>query len=470
MNEIVFVQREKEDKLGPMILTAYLKSHGFDARIIINPYKNIAKIKDLKPDFIGISLLTPSLKWTIAVCQFLKEQLPQAKIILGGPHPTFFPQVIEEKDVDIICLGEGEKSLLKLLYSFDGTIKSIENIPNLWIKKGQSLIKSARLNPLLTEEELSQLPPSDRTHYDHYHVLKRNPNKKIWTSRGCPYSCSYCFNAKYKEIYKGLGKMVRQRSVESVISELKELKKFGWKCLEIVDDQFVISKDWIFEFSEKYAKEINLPFFCSSTANQITYEIVGALKKCGCRAMYFAIESGVEKTRKEIYNKKISDSEIYNAADALHSHDMPFLTFNMVGIPDESLEDIYATVRINQEIRTAYPWCSILQPYPSTKMAEIFKNNIDISSSPSYSYFETSCINDPVKKRIFSNAQQLFAYMVKFNSSFEKFVKLVKNPPLKIDKFYPLIFYYFYGQGIKKRASIRWSILFRYWLYSKFSC
>ena len=98
MNKIVFVQREIEDKLGPMVLTAYLKSHDFDARIIINPYKNIATIKELSPEFIGISLLTPSLTWTISVCKFLKEQLPQSKIILGGPHPTFFPQVIEEKD------------------------------------------------------------------------------------------------------------------------------------------------------------------------------------------------------------------------------------------------------------------------------------------------------------------------------------------------------------------------------------
>jgi radical SAM superfamily enzyme YgiQ (UPF0313 family) len=469
MNKIVFVQRETEDKLGPMILTSHIKSHGFDAHIIINPYKNIAKIRELKPEFIGISLLTPSLKWTLSACRFLKEQFPQSRIILGGPHPTFFPQVIEEDNVDIICLGEGEKPLLQLLNSYDGTIQSIENTPNLWIKNGQSIKKSAGLCPLLTEEELTQLPPSDRTHYAQYPVLKRNPNKKIWTSRGCPYNCSYCFNAKYKEMYKGLGKMVRQRSVESVISELKELKKFGWECLEIVDDQFVISRDWVLEFSERYAKEINLPFFCSSTANRISPEIVAALKRCGCRAMYFAIESGVEKIRQEVYNKKISDADIYNAADALHSHSIPFLTFNMVGIPDESLEDLYATVRINQEIKTAYPWCSILQPYPSTKMAEIFRQKEGGLHVPSYSYFQTSCISDPTKRKLFSNAQELFAYMIKSNASFEKFVRLVKHPPLKIDILYPLIFYYFYGRGIKQRASIKWSMLFRYWLYSKLS-
>jgi hypothetical protein len=186
MNKIVFVQRETEDKLGPMILTAYLKSHGVDAHIIINPYKNIDKIKQLEPEFIGISLLTPSLQWTLSACRFLKEQMPKAVIILGGPHPTFFPQVIEEDNVDMLCIGEGEKPLLQLLQSYDGTMLSVEKVPNLWMKQGNDIQKNDTLCPLLTEEELSQLPPSDRTHYEQYPVLKRNPNKKIWTSRGAP--------------------------------------------------------------------------------------------------------------------------------------------------------------------------------------------------------------------------------------------------------------------------------------------
>ena len=95
-----------------MILSAYLKSNGFDSEIIVEPKKNIRKIKAKKPDFIGISLMSPSVDWTLATCKFLKVHLPDSLVILGGPHPTFFPQVIEEDGVDIICVGEGEKPLL----------------------------------------------------------------------------------------------------------------------------------------------------------------------------------------------------------------------------------------------------------------------------------------------------------------------------------------------------------------------
>lgn len=468
MSKIVFVQKEVEDKLEPMLLTAYLKSLGFDAEIIINPFKNIRKIKQMKPDLIGISLLSPSVDWALSTCRFLKKEIPDSLTILGGPHPTFRPQVVEQPGVDIICIGEGEKPLSQMLKKYDGSLSSIKDIPNLWIKDGDSIIRNS-VWPLLSEEELSELPSCDRTHYLQYSTLRNSAHKKIWASRGCPYSCTYCFNHAYKKIYKGLGKTVRQRSVDSVINEIKEIKKYGWKCLEFVDDQFLSSRDWILDFCEKYEKEINLPFACHTIAKQIKPEIVGELKRAGCTLIGFAIESGVERIRKDIYNKPVSNDDIFRAADALHTHNMPFLTFNMVGLPAESMNDIYETVKINQEIRTTYPWCSILQPYPGTQIAEYFKKQgfHDLSKKFTYSYFQESIIDDRAKQKIISNAQKLFAYFVKSNVKFDKFVRLVQKPTLNMDKLYPLMFYWHYGKDVRKRYGLSWFTLFRYWLYSR---
>ncbi len=466
MKKIVFVQREVEDKLGPMILSAYLREQGHETRIIINPKKELPLLKKINPDFIGISLLSPSTDWAIKTCKFLKGHLPDAKTILGGPHPTFFPQIIEQDGVDMICVGEGEKGLKYLMDSYDGTMESILGTPNFWIKSGQGIIKN-EIALLMTADELTLLPKSDREHYERYPALKKNPHKKVWTSRGCAYSCSYCFNQQYKEIYKGLGRMVRQRSVDSVIDELTYLKQYSWQCLEIPDDHFLISEDWIQEFSEKYKKAIDMPFTCCSTAKRIKPHIVASLKKAGCKAIYFAIETGVEKTRRETYNKPIKDEDIYNAADALHQNDMPFLTFNMIGLPEEGPEEIFETVRINQQIKTPHPWCSILQPYPGTKIADLMSSSDgDCQPKFSYSYFQMSTIDDPEKRKLFFNAQKLFAHMVKNNTSYKSFLRLVKNPPLKLNALYPLVFYYNYGNDLKKRYGMKWFSLFRYWLYS----
>lgn len=466
-NQIVFVQREVEDKLGPMLLVAYLKSKGCKADIIIDPYKNIDKLVEMNPEFIGISFLSPSVDWVVKTSLFLKSKLPKSLIVLGGPHPTFFPDIIDVDGVDGVCIGEGEKPLLHLMQSYDGNVASIKDTPNFWIKDGND-IKKNPMGPLITEEELSELPFSDRSHYSVFPSLKNNPHKKIWTSRGCPYNCSYCFNYKYREIYKGLGKMVRRRSVDSVIDELKIIKKYGWECLEIVDDQFIAAKDWMVEFCDKYKKFIDLPFTCHSSAKQINKEMVATLKDAGCKAINFAIESGVEKIRKEVYNKPVTDEDIFKAADALHSNNMPFLTFNMIGMPDEGLEDIFKTIEINQKINTTYPWCSILQPYPGTKIAEyMMGKNTDLQSKFSYSYFSSTIISDPHKKSIISNSQKLFAWFVKNKIRYDTFVKLVEKPPMKIDVFYPIVFYWNYGNDIRERYGISWFSLFKYWLYTK---
>ena len=224
--------------------------------------------------------------------------------------------------------------------------------------------------------------------------MRNNPHKKLWTARGCPFRCSYCFNSAYKELYKGLGKTVRQRTVGSVIDELRELKQFGWKCLEFVDDHFLLSEAWVYEFAERYAKEIGMPFSCFSAAKQVKPDVVKALKHAGCTTLCFAIESGVERIRREIYNKAITNEDIYKAADALHTHNMPFLTFNMIGLPDETMEDIYETIKLNTEIKTTYPWCSILQPYPGTPIAEYIKQQGYATLEKfTYSYFQESIIN-----------------------------------------------------------------------------
>lgn len=169
MPGIIFVQKEIEDKLGPMLLTSYLKSCGYEAEIIINPRKNINRIKALNPEFIGISRCSPSVDWTLSTCSLLKKNVPNSLVVLGGPHPAFFPQIIEHPGVDIVCIGEREKPILQLLQKYDGNISSIKDIPNLWVKCGSSIVKNPMCS-LLTEGELSKLPFSDRSHYQQYSI------------------------------------------------------------------------------------------------------------------------------------------------------------------------------------------------------------------------------------------------------------------------------------------------------------
>lgn len=467
MASVAFVQREMEDKLGPMSLAGYVKAHGHDAWIIVDPLNNIEKLKSLNPSMIALSILSPSIDWAIATARSLKTHFPKTPIVMGGPHPTFYPEIVQVDAIDVACVGEGEKPMMILLDRFDGTMESIAETPNCWVKANGKIFKN-EVTALLNDQELTNLPPCDRSHYEMYPLLRNNPHKKIWTTRGCPLKCTFCFNSQYNELYKGMGKTVRRRSVECIIEELRQLKKYSWRCLEIVDDQFLLNKEWLEAFCIEYKRHIDLPFACNTTATQVKEDTIRALKEAGCRTICFGVESGREHIRRNVYIKPISDADIFTAGEIMHRYKMPFLTFNMVGLPEESLEDMYATIEINQKLNTPYPWCSIIQPYPGTDLADyLTKKGVNFRKQFSYSYFMTSPIGDEAQVRIYSNAQKLFAHMVKSKVTFDQFVKLVKDVPFGLDKLYIGAFYWHYGRNMRQRYDLSWQALFRYWWYSR---
>lgn len=68
----------------------------------------------MSPDIIGFSCTTGEHNWVLEVAKKIKKVM-DIPIILGGPHPTFFPEIINDSNIDIICIGEGEHATLELL-------------------------------------------------------------------------------------------------------------------------------------------------------------------------------------------------------------------------------------------------------------------------------------------------------------------------------------------------------------------
>lgn len=465
MASIVFLQKELEDRLGAMVLAGYVKKHGHRAEIVVQPERHVARIQRAAPDFIGMTVLSPSLSWALKQAAFFKQLLPQTRIILGGPHATFIPEVVEQPCIDMICQGEGEKALLHLMDHYDGTLSSIEGTPNFWIKAEGRIVKNPRL-PLLNVQELSDLPDADRSHYAHYPGLLKSPHRRSWTSRGCPYACSFCFNAVYNEMYRGGGAVVQQRSVASVIAELQRMKAAGARIIDMLDDQFLLAPKWTFEFCEQYRRHIGLPLIISSVVKFLDAERVRALKEAGCTAVNFGIESGVERIRFEVHNKPFSDEMIYRAAENLHRNGIAFQAYNIVGAPGETLEDMYASVRMNQEIHTTYPGCSVFQPYPGSPMAK----TLGVSSGTPfpYSFFQQSILGTPERRLQVTNAQKIFAHAVHSRLSVDTFRRLVLQRGM-LSKLYPPVFYWHYGNGVRRRFGHSWPSLAKYWFYANVS-
>lgn len=355
----------------PYAGTAYLcgaarfAGHDFKLHISDNPEKIYDAIRFEKPDLIGFSCMTGIHIKILSLIKIIRK-IHSIPIILGGPHPTFFPEIINVEGVDIICRGEGEFALIELLNSIEEKT-DYTKINNLWVKDGELIYKN-EMRPLA--DPLDTIPMIDWSCYEGS-IVKLFPAVMI-PIRGCPFSCTYCFNEKYRNLYSHSKKYVRHFSVERAISELKSAIDFFSPDTPIIftSDSFGINLTWMEDFFKEYGKITNLPFVVLLRPELASENCIEILKKYNCFSVAIGVESGSERIRKDLLNRNYSNQNLLEVAERLHRAGLKFRTYNIIGLPTESIEDMFETIAINISMKTDYPRPSIFSPYPGTKLTE----------------------------------------------------------------------------------------------------
>jgi radical SAM superfamily enzyme YgiQ (UPF0313 family) len=419
----------------------------------------INKAVEFRPDIIAFSITTGEYSWMSVLARKAKAHI-DVPVICGGAHPTFYPDVIKDPSIDIICRGEGEGAILDLVSAMVAG-RETTGIRNLMVKK-DGRTYSNDLRPLI--EDLDSIPYADRNIYDKYSFFREQKQKHRLTARGCPFQCSFCFNRLYNEMYRNKGKVVRRRSVRHVIDEIGELKANspGLGHIFFLDDTFILSEDWVDEFLDIYKKEIRLPFSCTARANLITRDLVQRMKDARCFSIRLGIESGDDHTRNDVLKKGVTKNQIESATAIIKEHGIRLLTYNMVGTPGETLENALKTFLLNKRIHPTYAWCSLLQPYPGTEIYEYALSNGYLSSDHNFedmesSYFMTSPVRMENGRQI-QNLQKVFALGValRFPTSLMKF--LIELP---FEAIYEKMFQAVYALGISRMDNIGMRQLFR---------
>lgn len=439
MTKIIFLHNLVYEHLGPMYLSAILKNNGHDCDVFIQGEDGdiVKRVIQAKPDIVAFSCTTGIHKWACKIAKRIKKEY-DCLIIMGGAHPTYFPEIINEPSIDAICRGEGEYAFLDLANAIRDK-KSIEHIQNLWVKKNGKIYKN-NLRPL--NKNLDDLPSPDRSvYYNKYKFLRDNPRKTFMATRGCPFNCTFCHNPSLKQLYKTKGQAIRRKSPEKIVEEILEVKtKYLLEMVHFIDDHFVLDHKWLSKFLKLYKEKIKLPFGCSIRPGSVNEEIVKRMSSAGCERTYFSIETGNENLRNQILNKGITNEQIIHTAHLMKKYKIKFKGYNMMGLPEETLQDAFLTIKLNRLIKTDYPVCTILQPYPKTEIYNYLlkKGYLDDSSSPddfAQSYFG---LNQKMKiKKEILNLHKFFFYAVKFPKLDPIIKQLIKLPP---NKFFDIIF------------------------------
>ena len=338
MTRLLLVTLYGYQNTGIRLLSAMLEREGFSAPILymkrwanndVHPptqkeFRLFERfVEESAPDVVGFGFGTPYLSIVTDLTHSVKK-VSDAHVIWGGVHPTICPED-GEGIADSICIGEGEYPLLDLATAMrDG--KPIDNIRNLWVRTDSEMVKNP-LRPLI--ENLDELPytlkfNAEITRIEDNWVRRGDPMQdnalyRVFASRGCPFRCSFCYNNQFREIYNGLGKYHRLRSVESVLDELEVAKKQmpTLRRVRFDDDSFVFPRAWLDRFVEEYPKRIGLPFDILFNPQTNKPGVLDKLKTAGLVHVQVGIQSASEKELREDYSRAGSREQVLELASQL---------------------------------------------------------------------------------------------------------------------------------------------------------
>lgn len=358
--------------LGLAYLAACLERAKIEVAIIdanaenLTPPEVVKKVLISKTDLVGIGAVTNTINeaWKIAQQIKKKKNIP---IVLGGIHPTVLPVESLKKDfIDMVICGEGENALVELA---SGKPKS--KIAGLSFKKNQKIIHN-QPSLLLKNLDLLPLPARHLLPMEKYGSIgaRRTPYTTLISSRGCPYSCSFCSTRKIS------GRLFRLRSSKSVILEIDHLvKTYGVREINIVDDNFTLDKarvEQICRLLIKRGYDLILKNGNGVRIDSLTYPLLKLMKKAGWHLLAFGIESGNQAILDQ-NNKGLKLTKVRQVIGWCQKLGIETEGFFIIGLPGETPETIQETIDFAKSLHLDEVQFNILIPFLGTPARELIK-------------------------------------------------------------------------------------------------
>ena len=286
--------------LGLASIAAYLEQRGIGADIVdcyARP-DSARAIRDYllaeKPAFIGLSCTTSSFRDGIRIAEMARQAVPGIKTVFGGPHVSALKEQLFANfpAMDFAVIGEGEETMAELARCGRDDPASVKGI--IYRKGTEVNFTGYRDDGLVLDdlpfpayEKLAGFPSSYMLPIFNYPTT---PNTSCISSRGCPYSCSYCDRSVFRRSF-------RYNSAGYLYEHLRYLsERFGIRHINFYDDQFTFNRQRVEEFTSLMIdRPLGMTFNCAVRAEHIDRELLVRMKSAGCWMMSLGIETGDEE-------------------------------------------------------------------------------------------------------------------------------------------------------------------------------
>lgn len=300
----------------------------------------ISSIYLQKPDIAAFSCYIWNIETVLRVASVLKKVLPATSIILGGPEVSYDAEDIlkEHEFIDFILAGEGEKSFPELITLLDGRKAhytadtgysddtDLDGIKGLAWRSGQGIVSSA---PAFVED-LGKIPSP---YTDEMLLSLKNKIAYFESSRGCPFSCSYCLSS--------VSESTRYFPLERVFIELDRLAASGVKQIKFVDRTFNVNQERakaiIRHILELYKHGLNCNFHLEVGADLFDEETLVLLENAP--KGLFQLEAGIQTVNEitlDAVCRKTDLRKLFNNLTRLKKHNNVHIHTDLIaGLPNE---------------------------------------------------------------------------------------------------------------------------------------
>lgn len=355
---------------GLASLSAFARAHDFEVNLIdlraLNDWDQFRhELLARRPDVVGLTMMSVDFNPVMRAVEIIKAARPETITVVGGPHPSFEPQsVLDNALVDYVVVAEGEITFTNLLRAVANDERPNERLligihPNLdrlpYADRDLFLDEWRRFGYDMQSPEVpfvDELPP---------------PFVTIIAGRGCMYNCSFC---KPAEDFL-FGKGTRRRSVANIIGELQDLReRYRFNSFMFHDDCLLEDHRWCQEFVTAYQAEgFRQPYFCQARADLMVRheETVALMAANGLKGLFIGFESGSDRVLK--FLRKGTTRQInLDAAKVCRKYGLTVWANYMLGLPEETPEEVMETVSMLKTIDPDYYSPAFYTPHPGTDL------------------------------------------------------------------------------------------------------
>jgi radical SAM superfamily enzyme YgiQ (UPF0313 family) len=302
-------------------------------------------------DVIGFGcMFTSNWVYVRELIQDIRNEFPDAFLVLGGEHGSGFPDFsMEQAPLDAVVTGEGEETIVELLANLESK-KPIKDLAGIAFRDENGLIKVNERRARIKEIDSIPWPAWDLFDIETYNKVNQPHGSSqgnfmpMLATRGCPFSCTFCTSpVMWTTAWI-------PRDVKNVVDEMETYhKKYGATDFQFEDLTAIVRKDWIADFCDEIiTRDLKFTFqMPSGTRSEgIDLEIGEKLKAAGCHEFAFAPESGDPRVLKAI-KKKVSLPAMFESARAAMKAGINVGCFFIIGFPEDDYKSVlrtYATI------------------------------------------------------------------------------------------------------------------------------